>query len=111
MIDNNILKINEYLFKILENEYEMNIRVEKELHEHNELMKTVLEKYIKMTAKMESLKKCIWTKETGYEELERLWETGCGKAHYFEVDGIKKNEYKYCPYCGNEIIEKSTPIR
>ena len=44
--------------------------------------------------------KCEWTYDPdGY------YETACGGAQVFEIGDIDDNLYKYCPYCGKEIIE------
>jgi DNA-directed RNA polymerase subunit RPC12/RpoP len=46
-------------------------------------------------------KTCKWV----YEEYYDYWETECGESQQFIEDGIKENNYKYCPYCGKNIIE------
>ena len=35
---------------------------------------------------------------------EGIWETDCGNAHEFFVDGPVENGYKFCPYCGRRIV-------
>ena len=35
-----------------------------------------------------------------------FYDTECGDWHCFEVDGIKENKFKFCPYCGKRIKEK-----
>jgi len=47
---------------------------------------------------------CLWI------DVGECWETGCGHAFrsvYFEFtfDGIKENEFIFCPYCGGKIEE------
>jgi len=32
-----------------------------------------------------------------------VWETCCGNAHQFFVDGPAENKYWFCPYCGKRI--------
>jgi DNA-directed RNA polymerase subunit RPC12/RpoP len=46
---------------------------------------------------------CTWTKWN--PDDMNAWDTSCGNAHCFITDGIKENEYLYCPYCGGLIKE------
>jgi hypothetical protein len=47
--------------------------------------------------------KCEWKRE---EFDGDYFESSCGKAFFFTIDGPKENNYKYCPCCGKEIEEK-----
>lgn len=42
---------------------------------------------------------CEWK----YDDCEDYFSTSCGQAHVFMSDGIKENNYEYCPYCGMVI--------
>jgi hypothetical protein len=47
-------------------------------------------------------KTCKWYDVSDWEG-GRNYETECGEIQYF-VDGtVKKNKYKFCPYCGKKI--------
>ncbi len=45
--------------------------------------------------------KCIWT-----QNVDGVWETGCGGM--FEVsDGLpSENQMRFCPYCGHALAEQ-----
>lgn len=43
---------------------------------------------------------CEWAAD---EIAEGDWNTACGKVHYLADGRPFCHEYKYCPYCGNEI--------
>ena len=51
-------------------------------------------------------KKCVWHELVDDTNDDILWETGCGKLHYFEFGVPLSLHVKYCPYCGNEIEER-----
>lgn len=42
---------------------------------------------------------CRWD----LDDIDGKWDTGCGEAHVFEIDGPVENNYKYCPYCGKRL--------
>jgi len=42
---------------------------------------------------------CCWT----FDDIDCRWETECGEAHVFEVEGPVENKYNFCPYCGKQI--------
>ena len=42
---------------------------------------------------------CVWTNQVDY------WETECDNAQIFTSGNIEDNEYKYCPYCGKQILD------
>ena len=46
-------------------------------------------------------KVCKWT----YDNCDGCYETSCKNMFEFTVDGIRQNEFKYCPYCGGKIQE------
>lgn len=48
------------------------------------------------------MKKCGWT-----EGIDGVWKTGCGCDHEFIDGNPEENEYKFCPYCGGELVEVS----
>lgn len=50
---------------------------------------------------MNPMKECKWEYQG---EWDHYWQTSCGGAHVFEEDGPKENDYKFCPYCGGELI-------
>ncbi len=43
---------------------------------------------------------CLWSATD-----DGFYETSCGHAFEFTTDGVKANEFKHCPYCGNAIRE------
>lgn len=45
--------------------------------------------------------KCKWEI---YDSDNRIFMTECGELHEFIEGGIEENEYKFCPYCGGEIL-------
>lgn len=60
------------------------------------------------------VKKCEWIAEglsdDWYEEPdERNYRTSCENLHTFIDGAIEENKYKFCPYCGNEIVEEIKP--
>ena len=46
---------------------------------------------------------CAWKL---YEELDEttVWRTDCKHLQFFTDGGVSENEYKFCPYCGKEIL-------
>lgn len=42
---------------------------------------------------------CVWREQ----EDGSYWDTGCGEANCFEVDGPLDNGYRFCPYCRHPI--------
>lgn len=44
---------------------------------------------------------CQWSHDSEHCK----WDTSCGTAFEFEVDGPKENDFRFCPYCGSEIKE------
>lgn len=36
-----------------------------------------------------------------------MFETGCKHALEFTLNGIKENEFVFCPFCGGKIIEET----
>ena len=48
---------------------------------------------------------CTWS-----EDENGNFEAECGGMFRFDYDGPVKNRFKYCPYCGQEMIEKLFPI-
>lgn len=46
--------------------------------------------------------KCKWV----FEDPDLCYyETSCNNSFMFEEGKIKENQFKYCPFCGKEIIE------
>jgi hypothetical protein len=49
---------------------------------------------------------CLWSRQEPYFDFE-IWDSACGKTFYFyDGKGPHYNGFKYCPYCGKELIEK-----
>lgn len=48
---------------------------------------------------------CVWTKDD--HPLAPHHATSCGEGFIFTEGNAKENEFKYCPYCGEEIEEVS----
>lgn len=44
---------------------------------------------------------CEWVL---YDDDHGLWETECVNVHAFTEGGVLENDYKFCPYCGGEIV-------
>lgn len=50
-----------------------------------------------------SEKKCIWE----WDEWADYYHTSCGSDFCFSDDeGLRDVKFKYCPYCGKEILEE-----
>lgn len=49
--------------------------------------------------------KCEWHHSRSGE----CYETKCGNAFQFTNDGVRENDFKYCPFCGGTIVEKEMP--
>jgi hypothetical protein len=47
---------------------------------------------------------CNW-KTNGDSWDGYYWETGCGEAWEFTVDGPKENGCKFCMYCGGVLVQ------
>jgi hypothetical protein len=43
---------------------------------------------------------CEWV----LDDIDGKWDTGCGEAFFFEVDGPAENGMRYCPYCGKRLV-------
>jgi len=43
--------------------------------------------------------KCEW------EWGDCYWDTGCGRAFEFNDGTPTDNDFRYCPYCGKELVE------
>ena len=55
-----------------------------------------------LSGKVEEVKsKCSWD----YDEFTMSYDTKCGNKQIFIDADIQANEYKFCPYCGGEIVE------
>ena len=46
---------------------------------------------------------CIWK----YDDIDNLWDTSCGEKQYFIEGDVAENKYKFCPYCGKKIKERT----
>lgn len=42
---------------------------------------------------------CFWK----YNDIHRMYYTGCEHTFYFIVDGVIENRFTYCPFCGGKI--------
>lgn len=52
--------------------------------------------------------KCVWQCQNFGEEYDYcIYETSCDNAFSLNEGLINDLEFKFCPYCGNEIEEKS----
>ena len=45
---------------------------------------------------------CEW-----WEDEEGLWHTECGEGYIFIDDDLEESGYRFCPYCGREIIDRA----
>ncbi len=44
---------------------------------------------------------CIWT-----IDKDGIYHTSCNHSFYFDGDGgPRENQFKYCCYCGNRLVE------
>lgn len=50
-----------------------------------------------------STETCEWTIDANPDFT--VWETTCGQAFVFEVDGPEHNGMKFCCYCGKPLVE------
>ena len=50
------------------------------------------------------VQKCLWGLE---DEIDwgDTWKTSCGQLFIFDEGGPVKNGFKFCPYCGAELVE------
>lgn len=39
------------------------------------------------------------------------WETGCGRYFEFCVSNPEEMDFRYCPYCGHEIVKQNRRIK
>lgn len=46
--------------------------------------------------------KCEWSTEDYDCEA---YITGCGEIFQFTSDGPPENNFKFCPYCGGELVQ------
>lgn len=51
---------------------------------------------------------CSWSPYDDFD-MPGTFDTSCGNIFSFTEEGIKENNFKFCPYCGGEIIEVSPP--
>jgi len=57
-------------------------------------------------AEINAVETCPWRiPDDPWSQDNGQWETGCGNAHEFFVDGPKENGYRFCPYCKKPIEE------
>ena len=45
--------------------------------------------------------RCTWKL---VDDDDNVWATDCDNLHQFFDGGPKENHYRYCPYCGKEIV-------
>lgn len=45
---------------------------------------------------------CEWHGQSG--DMHGNYETSCGNMHTLSEGNISDNGYKFCPYCGCEIV-------
>jgi hypothetical protein len=46
------------------------------------------------------MKSCFWDYD---EDSPGVYETTCKNMFEFTADGVKENQFLYCPYCGGSI--------
>lgn len=56
----------------------------------------------------ETRQACDWAHETSFDQ--DYWDTECGEAFQFTVDGPKENKMYFCPYCGRPIAIKGKQL-
>jgi hypothetical protein len=49
--------------------------------------------------------KCTWTHEGAWGD--DCWEGTCGATWYFSVGGPDENDMKFCPQCGNNLVQST----
>lgn len=50
---------------------------------------------------------CKWKKSESDERfVGEVWNTQCSNVFQFTEESIAENDFKFCPYCGNKIIEE-----
>lgn len=80
------------------------------LYEDEETVVQIIEKqptYVPDTNAGENVEFCEWTQECSIEDI---YNTKCKNSHIFFDGGPIDNEYKYCPYCGRQIIVSNYPF-
>ena len=52
------------------------------------------------------LRKCQWSEDT-----DGAWATTCDEVFEFTAEGPKANGFKFCPFCGGEllVVKYTTP--
>ena len=45
---------------------------------------------------------CLWE----YDDVHGKYDTACGNAYCF-IAGERRNQFRYCPYCGRKIEENA----
>ena len=48
--------------------------------------------------------KCTWISD----EEKGWYNTGCNKHLLCGLDGLDQEEFKWCPFCGRETVEKAS---
>lgn len=52
---------------------------------------------------------CEWLHRVDWEmdwEDENVWHTSCGQEFQLHTGTPKENSFRYCCYCGKELVEK-----
>lgn len=44
--------------------------------------------------------KCLWK----FDDLDGIYESGCGRNFFFETGTAEENGFKFCPFCGKELM-------
>lgn len=44
---------------------------------------------------------CVWS-----EDEDGTWETECGNAFVIEAGSPTENDFRFCTYCGAELVEE-----
>ena len=52
------------------------------------------------------MSKCIWKEEKGLD-VDGVYKTGCDNMFTIMEGNPKANNFKYCPYCGKALKEKT----
>jgi len=53
-------------------------------------------------SRVTALPSCEWV-----EDEEGIWETSCGNTHMLLAGTPIENQFKFCPYCGSKLEEKT----
>ena len=87
------------------------LRIEAQREPHEPIWRDAMEEIQILRVRVEALElllkmrelpqhddSCQWKEDGG-----GIWQTNCGNAFEFTMDGPTENQFRFCPYCGGKI--------